>query len=849
MRISFNWLKQLVAIDLSPEALSHQLTLAGFEVEDIEDQRTWADGVVVGQVLDCQPHPNADKLRVCQVDIGADEPSTIVCGAPNVETGLFVPVATLGAYLPCIDLKIKPTKLRGIKSAGMICSLAEVGLEKNSEGIHRFDPETYAFKVGEDARPLLGLDDVILDLTSTANRADALSMVGVAREVSAITGGALNLPTVEAVKVPVAPQALSVAIADPHTCPAYIATRIDGVTIAPSPAWLQKCLDAAGIRSINNVVDITNYILLEWGQPLHAFDTADLQQISGSEDLAVGVRLAQPEESLTTLDEQGRSLEPDNLLITLNDQPIALAGVMGGQESEVKASTQSIVLEAALFNAVSVRRSARAQGLRTEASTRYERGVNPAQLDVACDHAIQLLLELTGGTVVSQAIADHRVKVNRVIELRLERINALLGPVTKEYQDHQEPADLEAEDIVPILESLDFELTPKMPPETPPETNPETNPETPSPETNPETSPPKTPQVWSVRVPPHRERDIEREVDLIEEVARLYGYDHFCETLPAQSEYGYLGDDERMARKLREAMRAGGLTELMHYSWTKPGGDRQVAVINPLLIEFSALRTEMLTSIIKAFKFNLEQGNGPLNGFELGRIFWQDEIGLQESSAIAGILGGDPSQGKWVHGLNGESPLTWFQAKGILESIFDRLALTVEYQPDRQDARLHPGRTASLWIGGKRLGQFGQLHPVLRQAQDLPDEVYVFELNLDILLDAINDVEEAQTHFTPFSIYPAVDRDLAFFVGNEVLVSEIEKVIRKAAKVAKQPILDRVELFDEYKGEHVPEGQRSLAFRLYYRSGEKTLTDDEVNPVHQNIREALESKLAVSLRS
>ena len=352
-----------------------------------------------------------------------------------------------------------------------------------------------------------------------------------------------------------------------------------------------------------------------------------------------------------------------------------------------------------------------------------------------------------------------------------------------------------------------------------------------------------------MKVPPYRYRDIEREVDLIEEIARLYGYDNFCETLPAKSEYGWLGEQELMGRQVREVFRAVGLTELMHYSWTKPGGEGQIQVVNPLLIEFSALRTEMLSSILKAFKFNLEQGNGPLNGFELGRIFWKDEQGLHESQAIAGILGGDPSQGQWVKGIHGDSPMTWFEAKGTLESIFSRLGLPVDYHASREDERLHPGRTATLMLQGQKLGIFGQLHPILRQQMDLPESVYVFELNFDWLLQVLIQVQSKQTRFTVFSQFPAVDRDLAFYLPTETSVAEIDQIICKAAKRAKQPILQQVELIDEYRGDSVPTGQRSLAFRLYYRAPDRTLTDEDVNPVHQSIRDALESKLNATLRS
>ncbi|MBE9041834.1 phenylalanine--tRNA ligase subunit beta, partial [Oscillatoriales cyanobacterium LEGE 11467] len=373
MRISVNWLRELVDLELSPEALAHLLTMAGFEVEDIEDRRTWASGVVLGKIIECEPHPNANKLRVCQVDVGGDSLLNIVCGAPNARSGIYVPVATVGTYLPQIDLKIKPAKLRGVPSSGMICSLAEVGLAKESEGIHIFELDNP--QLGSDVRPLLGLEDAILDLTATANRADALSMVGVAREVAALTGGTLHLPEVKPSSI--APgENLEVSIAETIACPAYIATVIEGIEIAPSPNWLQQRLEAAGVRPINNVVDITNYVMLEWGQPLHAFDRDRLTQATGRENLTVGVRFAKADETLTTLDGEERQLQAQTLLITANDRPVALAGVMGGEETEVHDGTANLMLEAALFDPPTTRRSARSQSLRTEASSRFERGVN-----------------------------------------------------------------------------------------------------------------------------------------------------------------------------------------------------------------------------------------------------------------------------------------------------------------------------------------------------------------------------------------------------------------------------------------------------------------------------------------
>ena len=820
MRISLNWLRELVDITLTPQALADTLTMAGFEVEEIEDRRTWADGVVIGKVLTRSPHPNADKLSVCTVDIGAKEPSTIVCGAANVRADAFVPVAKLGTYLPKIDLKIKPRKLRDVPSEGMICSLAEVGLSKESEGIHIFDQE--GLKPGEDARPHLGLDDVVLDLTSTANRADALSMVGIAREVAALTGAALKLPVVP--DLTIAPGSnLTIKVSEPQACPIYIGTVVENIKIAPSPLWLQRKLQSAGTRPINNVVDITNYVLLEWGQPLHAFDRDRLQTLTGATDLTLGVRFAQAGETMKTLDGQSRSLQDQTLLITANDKPVALAGVMGGEATEVFADSQAILLEAAIFDTVATRRSARSQGLRTEASARYERGVNQAALETACRRALQLMVELAGGTIVTQAIDDARPPQSfaaRTIELRLARVNQILGLVFVDPQGDRHElidddlGDLQAADVERTLTALGCELALK------------------------------SEGVWTVTVPPYRYRDLEREIDLIEEVARLYGYDNFCNTLPNQGEAGYLPAEQAAVRKIQAAFQAVGLTEVLHYSLVKMGESKEIALANPLFVEYSALRTELLSAIIDAFQYNLEQGNGALNAFEIGRVFWREETGLDEADQIAGILGGDPMQGRWV--TNGrEQPMTWYEAKGALDSVFERLAVSVEYQPDRRNELLHPGRTASLWISGDRLGTFGQLHPQVRQERGLPDAVYVFELSLDVLLDHMLQDETIVPLFKPFSSYPSSDRDIAFFAPTQFAVAEIQRSLKQAGG----QLLESIELFDEYKGANVPTGKRSLAFRLVYRAGDRTLTEQDVEPVHRKVREVLEEKFQAELRS
>lgn len=815
MRISLNWLRELVDVAIAPEELAETLTMAGFEVEEIEDRRTWAQGVVLGKIVAIEQHPNADKLRVCQVDVGKPEALNIVCGAPNARADIYVPVAVVGTFLSQIDLKIKPAKLRGVPSAGMICSLAELGLSKESAGIHIFDLENP--ELGSDIRPLLGLDDVILDLTATANRADALSMVGVAREVAALTGAKLRIPAAAdvAIQGKESPN-LTVEISESEGCPIYTGTAITGVKIAPSPAWLQQRLQAAGVRPINNVVDVTNYILLEWGQPLHAFDRDRLQSFTDNADINIGVRLAKTGESFKTLDGQNRNLRSQNLLITASDKPVALAGVMGGEDTEVHDGTQNLILEAAIFDQATIRRSARAQGLRSESSIRYERGVNQAALATACNRALSLILELAGGVATAQKTATSGgddVSFSRTLELRLDRVNLVLGKLKRGKTGGSEY--LEPEEVKNILTALGCEVVPAQ-----------------------------KERVFAVAVPPYRYRDLEREIDLIEEVARLHGYDNFCETLPSKTEPGYLSPEYAAMRNVRSAFRAAGLTELMHYSLVKTEGEDQVVLANPLFVEYSALRTEMLSGLIDAFAYNLEQGNGALNGFEIGRIFWKEGDAMKEADAVAGIIGGDPIVWKWQQSGR-DRPLTWFEAKGILESAFHQLGLVVEYASDSSNSRLHPGRTAALSLNGKPLGIFGQLHPQLQQEKDLPEQVYVFQLDLAVLVANLERSHNAPSKFTSYSSFPASDRDIAFFAPIEVPVVDMQSAMKKAAG----NLLDSVELFDEYRGDNVPAGQRSLAFRLVYRAGDRTLSDTDVEPAQQKVRDVLVEKFGVSLRS
>ncbi len=803
MKVSYHALRELVQFDLTPLELADKLTLVGFEVEEVVDLGTWAEGVVVGKLVACVPHPQADKLQVCTVDIGSGELLTIVCGAANARAGILAPVAVVGTYLPIKELTIQKAALRGVISEGMLCSLAELGLEKKSDGIHIFSEDV---ALGSDVRPLLGLTDAVLDITSTANRADALSLVGIAREVAAFTGGILRLPMAE---VPlIAQNGLAVVITSSQACPAYIATVVTGITIAPSPAWLIAKLERAGLRAINNVVDITNLVLLEWGQPLHAFDRDRLP--TG----ALGVRFATEGETLTTLDDTARVLKSQNLLITSADQPVALAGIMGGATSEVEASTTAIVLEAALFDPAVIRRSARAQGLRTEASTRYERGVDSSTLEMALNRALSLLVNLAGGILSAQTKVDYRSQQSLAITLRPNRVAGILG---QEFS-----SDL----IENSLRGYGFDLIPEG--------------------TN-----------YRVLVPEYRRRDVQTEIDLIEEIARWVGYDHLPTTLPQASAVGKLLPEELVLRQIRAILRGCGLTELFHNTLTplRSGVDlsskraqtearfgtttAQVTLLNPLNADYGAVRSELLPGLLAAYAYNLDQGNGALQGFEIGRVVLTEATGYQEVDYLGAILGGATLQADWQHRAQTHD---FFSVKGILENLAQVLGLSFSYTPNQTDDRLHPGRAATLTSQGVIVGSLGQLHPRLVQAEGLPTETFVFSLNLDVLLEQ---VLARKVRCQTFSAYPAVDRDIAFFCNKAISVAQLLAVIRRQAG----ELLEDVLLFDEYIGSGVPENSRSLGFRVVYRAMDRTLTDSQVSALQQQIRTALVEQFQVQLRS
>jgi phenylalanyl-tRNA synthetase beta chain len=817
MLVSLQWLRELVSVEpacLEPAPLAERLSIAGFEVEAIEDLAARAAGVVVGHVVQRDPHPNADKLSVCKVDVGDGEPLQIVCGAPNVRQGLHVPVALVGSTLPAVGLTIKPAELRGVASSGMICSLRELGLDDGSDGIAELDQLLESVPpLGTAVGPLLGLDDQVLELAITANRPDGLSMRGIAREVAALSGGSTTFPTAAPV---VAAEPLAAAAADREAIEAgglFSLTALSGLTVGPSPDWLRQRLERAGVRPINNVVDITNLVMLETGQPLHAFDRDRLGALTGGtpEPARIGLRQGRPGETFVALDGQERTLDGEALVVTCADHPIALAGVMGGLAEAVTEATTAIWLEAAVFAPQAVRRSARSVGLRTEASSRFEKGVPREITLAAADRAVALLQELAGARVVGRWLHQRPAAPQPPLPLRRDALHNLLGPVLVEG----EAQDLDDARITATLEALGCVLE-------------------------------EDDEGWQVRVPPERAMDLKREVDLIEEVARLVGYDHFAAHLPDPLVPGGLEPAQQLERRLRRSLCAAGLQEVVSLSLVAAAPGR-VPLANPLLADYGHLRDNLHQELLQAARRNLQASLGGFWGFEIGRVFpgggASGEERHGERTLLVGVIAGERRAERW-RSSGKPAPPDYFQARGVLQAGLEPLRLPLEDRPLVNFPLLHPGRAARLLVEGRPAGWFGQLHPAEAEALDLPAATYVFQLELEPLLSAGTRRNRWQPSFRAYPTVPASERDLALVVPTDTTAADLLAAIRKAGK----PLLEQAELIDRYEGVQVEAGRCSQAFRLRYRDSARTLTDEEVEAAHGRVREALERRFGAEQR-
>ncbi|MED0754665.1 phenylalanine--tRNA ligase subunit beta [Bacillus amyloliquefaciens] len=803
MFVSYKWLEDYVDLQgIDPAVLAEKITRAGIEVEGIEYKGEGVKGVVIGHVLEREQHPNADKLNKCLVDIGAEEPVQIICGAPNVDKGQKVAVATVGAVLPG-NFKIKKAKLRGEASHGMICSLQELGIESKlvakeyAEGIFVFpnDAET-----GADAMAALQLDDAILELGLTPNRADAMNMLGVAYEVAAILGAEVKLPeTSYETAAEKAADAVSVKIEDTQANPHYAAKIIKNVKIGPSPLWMQTKLMNAGIRPHNNVVDITNFVLLEYGQPLHAFDYDRF----GSKEVVV--RKAAENETIVTLDEQERKLSSSHLVITNGKKAQAVAGVMGGAESEVREDTTSILLEAAYFDGQTVRKASRDLGLRSEASARYEKGIDPARVLLAAERACSLIQAYAGGEVLLGTVEENHLKIEaNNIHVSVEKVNAVLGMT------------IAKEEIISIYKRLGFAVG-------------------------------EAEDVLVVTVPSRR-GDIKIEEDLIEEAARLYGYDNIPSTLPETAgTTGGLTPYQAKRRKVRRFLEGAGLSQATTYSLTNDKKAAAFAIEKsfntmlalPMSEERSILRHSLVPNLLEAVSYNLARQTDSVALYETGSVFLMKEENTKpvEKERVAGAVTGLWRKNLW----QGEKkPVDFFVVKGIVEGLLHQLNVSdrIEFvQSERKN--MHPGRTANILLNGSLAGFIGQVHPAMEKELDIK-ETYVFELDLHALLTE----ETEPLVYTAIPKYPSVTRDIALVADKTVTSGQLEAVIKDAGGA----LLKEVTVFDVYEGEHMEEGKKSVAFSLQYVNPEQTLTEEEVTKVHENVLKALEETYQAVLR-
>lgn len=795
MLISNEWLKDYVDAGVKVEDLAERITRTGIEVDDMIDYSKDIKNLVVGYIQSKEKHPDADKLNICQVDIGEEEPVQIVCGAPNVDAGQHVIVAKVGGRLPG-GIKIKRAKLRGERSEGMICSLQEIGISSNvvpkayENGIFVFPTEV---EPGTDALTALYLNDQVMEFDLTPNRADALSMVGTAYEVAALYQTEMTKPETQSNETSEsATNELSVTIDNPEKVPYYSARVVKNVSIEPSPIWVQARLIKAGIRPINNVVDISNYVLLEYGQPLHMFD----QDHIGSKEIVV--RQAKDEETMTTLDNNERKLVDTDIVISNGQEPIALAGVMGGDFSEVTEQTTNVVIEGAIFDPVSIRHTSRRLNLRSEASSRFEKGIATEFVDEAVDRACYLLQELASGEVLQDRVSSGDLgSFVTPIDITAEKVNKTIG------------FNLSNDEIQSIFRQLGFETTLKG-------------------------------ETLTVNVPSRR-KDITIKEDLIEEVARIYGYDEIPSSLPVFGEVtsGELTDRQHKTRTLKETLEGAGLNQAITYSLVSKDHAKDfalqerptISLLMPMSEAHATLRQSLLPHLIEATAYNVARKNKDVRLYEIGRVFFGNGEGElpDEVEYLSGNLTGEYVVNAWQ---GKKEEIDFFIAKGVVDRVAEKLNLEFSYKAGKIEG-LHPGRTAIVSLEGQDIGFIGELHPQVAADNDLK-RTYVFELNYDAMMQ----VAVGYINYEQIPKFPGVTRDIALEVNHDVPSSELKQIIHNNG----EDILQSTLVFDVYEGEHLEKGKKSVAIRLNYLDTEDTLTDERVSKIHDKILEALQAQ-------
>lgn len=803
MKISLDWLRQYVDIDVTPAELADMLTMAGFEVEAVMDPFERLNGVVAGKILEITPHPDADRLACCSVDTG-DRIRAIVCGAPNITEKMTVPCALPDTLLPS-GIRVESGNIRGQISEGMLCSESELELGTDASGVMQVED---AFSPGTPLTEALCLSDTVFEIGLTPNRPDCLSFIGIAREVAALLNQKLNRPDIQIQEAdPDIREMTSVTIETPQMCPRYSARLLTGTAVRKSPAWLQRRLLSIGIKPINNIVDITNYVMMETGQPLHAFDFKRLSE----KRIVVRTCLSEAEKTFTTLDGKQRRMDDEALMICDGQAPVAVAGVMGGENSEIGDLTTDVLIESAHFDPVSIRKTAKKLGLSTDASYRFERGVDPEGTLFAMNRAAELMVKTAGGAIAGGMIDEYPGRQTIApIRLSAERTNRHLG------------TGLSAEAIAGHLSAVEFSVTPK------------------------------DHDLMDVLRPSFRV-DVSRPEDLMEEVARLSGYNNIQTTFPTVS-----AKTEPPLRsfalksEIREIMAGFGFNEAIHYSFTGKNGERleipeddirrnELPVLNPISESQAIMRTTLIASLLEACQKNLFRQERDLKFFEIGKAFYSH--GTESLPDETGLLSAVWTGARRPHFWH-EKPVScdFYDIKGILESLFSALKIkdVVYRQTDAAFCSYtRPGHSAGIRADNREMGLVGEIKPSVLHRFDIHQPVFAFEINLDLLISLVPE----DINFTPIPRFPATSRDMTLIIDENVPAADVVRKI-EALQV---DIIEDITIFDVYRGKPIEEGKKSLSIRITYRSHEQTLEDAPVNTLHQKITEELLSAFDAGL--
>ena len=805
MKVSYQWLQEYLDLDVAPQDLAEKIARTSVDINDVYSLSDGLKKIVVGEVVKCENHPDSDHLHVCQVDVGEEEPIQIVCGAPNVQEGKKVIVALHGARI-ADNQKIKRGKIRGVESNGMLCALQEIGF---SDKIAPKDYEDGIYFLPDDAKngdpvfKYLGMDDTIIDTDVTPNRGDMLSIYGNVNDIAAFYGLKSHFKEV-AIKEEGAEKTadfLQAEIADTKIAPTYKLRVIKGVKIAESPLWLQIRLWNSGIRPVNNVVDVTNYVLLKYGQPLHSYD---YDQLSGKN---FGVRHANEGEKFITLDGDEQTLKANDIVVTVDDQPVALAGTMGGEGTAVSDDTTTVALEAAIFDPVMVRKQARRLDLHSESSMRFERGINPATVEIALNEAAEMIKELAGGTITAGIVTgSEALAVDTPIKLSLAKINHVLG------------TSLTMEQVTDIFDRLAFAYT-------------------------------VDDDDQLTVIAPARRWDISLAADLYEEIARIYGYDNLPSTLPTMTRNrGGLTPRQRFIRASRHDLEGMGLTQAISYSLTTVEKAKQFQIkplAEPMKLDFPmssdhvATRMNIVSGLLNDIAYNVARNVDNVALYEEGRVFLPmgDERPVEQEHLAAAVTG-QMVANSWN---KKDQPADFFQLKGIVERYLKNMGIAgkITYVPTSDRQEMHPGRTADIMVDDQLVGFIGQVHPQTAKEYKIP-ETYVFELNLELLLAA----PKIENEYTPISKYPSITRDIALLVDDDVENATIVEAIKQKGGA----YLKDIHLFDVYAGSHLPAGKKSLAYTLTYQDDKGTLTEDQVNTAFDKVTAYLQDKVDAEIR-